>query len=460
MKMEREIDRVLLNITKASGGIVAAALFTSAASLKLLVFLMRIAKKGLIASSMPEKFKDFAQKSSGDYTIYNIPLTEKNAVKMNQLNQMYMKLDKEKNPVKSMLLKTDIKELENSIPELNQLKILGINYCTLPKLNGSMQTIQVGIAKEQDQKFKNWFLNHLTSGLNGGEKNTESIKVFTEGNYTILNVPFEDAEELGIMFSDFNQMGINYAKCPDLNVGDGYTQIAIPNSDRGLVDDWFKLWKNRQMAEGTDTTKDIYVMDEKSYVSTAEVTTDDYINHSEQIYKDANAEFEKEAVNVPWEKIENREKSPEFQKLMENEDYVMITINKEKLVEPLLQENNLILQSAERNGLFISRIPGTYGKNKQLLVIPKKQVFCSDDGKTYVAFLNRKKQYIVYGADQKIIKIDSEDIYKSYNKVTRGFKKVDEISRNKVRKDPAIQKKTVDLNKNSLISHTSKELKL
>lgn len=430
METDREIDKVLLNVSRAGGGIVAATVFSSVVGLKMLVFLMRMAKKGLIASGIPEKFRNFMQKTSGEYMVYNIPLSEENAEKMNRLNQMYMDLDKEKNPVKSMLLKADIKEIENAIPQLQQLKMLGIEYCTLPKINGSMQTIQVGIAKEQEQPFKNWFLNHLTTELSGGEKNVESIKVFTEGNYTILNMPFENAEELGVMFSDFNQMGINYAKCPDLNVGDGYTQIAIPNSDRGLVEDWFKLWKNKQISEGKDTGRDISVLDGQSYVETGRITTDEYINTSEPVYQEANAEFEKEAVKMPWEEKLHQQTDARFEKYEKDENYVCISINKETLVDSL-SKDSYVVQSAEKHDIFVSRIPGTHGENRELLAIPKNQVFLTDDGKTYVAFLHREKSNIVYGANDKLVRKTGEEICKLYDKVTRGFEKINEISQKK-----------------------------
>lgn len=426
MDIDREMDKVLLNVHNSAGVVVAATLFSSALSLKLLIFLMRMAKKGLIASGIPDKFKNFMQKTAGEYIVYNIPLSEENAEKMNQLNQMYMDLDKEKNPVKSMLLKADIKEIENAIPQLQQLKMLGIEYCTLPKINGSMQTIQVGIAKEQEQSFKNWFLNHLTTELSGGLKNVESIKVFTEGNYTILNMPFEKEEELSIMFSDFNQMGINYAKCPDLKVGDGYTQIAIPNSDRGLVEDWFKMWKNKQMAEGNDVSKEMSSLDEQSYLSTGEVTAEEYINASEPIYKEANAEFEKETVKMPWEGHLSEEINTAFEKFNKDENYVCIHINKEALVDSISKESYAV-QLAEKHGIFISRIPGTYGENEELLAIPKNQVFLADDGTTYVAFLHKKKNHIVYGADQKFTRRNCEEISKFYDKTERGLQKINEI---------------------------------
>lgn len=426
MDNSREIDQILMNINKTSGGIVSAALFSATISFKLVTFLMRMAKKGLAASGLVDAFKNFNQKTSGQFTVYNIPLSQEKAAKMNKLNKLSLELDSEKNPIKAAALRNDIKKLEKEIPEIAQLKMLGIDYCVLPKLNGSNQTIQVGVANVDDQKFKNWYLNHLTTELQGGQKNLEAIKVFTEGNYTILNMPFEEVEELGVMFSDFNRMGINYAVCPDLNVGDGYTQVAIPNVNRGLVEDWFKLYKEKALSEGKEITKEMYAMDGNSYVNTGEVSADQYINSSDELCQAANAEFEKQAQQVPWTQKMKHENSPEFVRLLQDNNYQKITINKETLVEGLNTTNmDVLMQMAERNNMFVSRIPGTYGTDQEALILPMSQVFTTDEDKTFVAFLHKGKQSMVADASGNVMKRSYEDTYRPYDTVTRGFAKVE-----------------------------------
>ena len=426
MDNSREIDQILMNINKTSGGIVSAALFSATISFKLVTFLMRMAKKGLAASGLVDAFKNFNQKTSGQFTVYNIPLSQEKAAKMNKLNKLSLELDSEKNPIKAAALRNDIKKLEKEIPEIAQLKMLGIDYCVLPKLNGSNQTIQVGVANVDDQKFKNWYLNHLSTELQGGQKNLEAIKVFTEGNYTILNMPFEEVEELGVMFSDFNTMGINYAVCPDLNVGDGYTQVAIPNVNRGLVEDWFKLYKEKALSEGKEITKEMYAMDGNSYVNTGEVSADQYINSSDELCQAANAEFEKQAQQVPWTQKMKHENSPEFVRLMQDNSYQKITINKETLVEGLNTTNmDVLMQMAERNNMFVSRIPGTYGTDQEALILPMSQVFTTDEDKTFVAFLHKGKQSMVADASGNVMKRSYEDTYRPYDTVTRGFAKVE-----------------------------------
>ena len=430
MDSNREIDKVLMNINKTAGGVVSAALFSTAMTFKLVTFLLRMAKKGLASSGLVDTFKNFNQKTSGEFTVYNIPLSQDKAQKMDNLNKLNLELDNEKNPIKAASIRNNIKKLEKEIPELAQLKMLGIEHCVLPKLNGSNQTIQVGVSNVDDQKFKNWYLNHLTTELRGGQKNLEAIKVFTEGNYTILNMPFEEEAELGVMFSDFNTMGINYAVCPDLNVGDGYTQIAIPNTNRTLVEDWFKLYKEKALSEGMELSKDMYVMDGNSYANTGEISAEQYINSSDELCKAANAEFELQSQPVPWPQKMKHENSPEFIKFMQDSSYQKITINKETLVENLdISNMTFLMQTAEKNNMFVSRIPATYGEHQKALVLPMNQVFSTDNDKTFVAFLHKGKECMVADVKGNVSKLSFEDTYKPYDDVSRGFQKVQELTK-------------------------------
>lgn len=308
---------------------------------------------------------------------------------------------------------------------------MGISHCVLPKLNGSQQTIQVAVAKTDDPIFKNWFVNHISAQMQGGEKSFEGMRVFTEGNYTILNMPFEETEELSVMMSDFNTMHINYAILPDLNVGDGYTQIAIPNTDRSQVEQWFKLWKEKALAEGKET-KELYALDKDSYSSTAEVSADDYINMAEQPYKDVQAEFEKESVPLPYHVKLDKENSPEFVKFFQDDNYQKITINRKRLIEDMDTSSlEHMVESAKRNGLFLSRIPGTYEEKQKILAIPTSQMFVGDGGETFIAFLHKGKDCMVANADGTIEKWGFEKIKQNYDKVNRGFDKVESIKQGK-----------------------------
>ncbi len=428
MNNQREEDRVLMNISNTSGAVMNAALFSTRMTFKLVSFLFRLAKKGMVALGAADKFKEFSNATGGKYTAYNIPLNEKHAKTMQELGELELELENTKNPLDKIRLRREIEAKSRSIPEIEQLNKLGIKYCVLPKLNGSDQTMQITVSKEDDQLFKTWFGNHLTGEMSlGGEKNLETIKVFTEGNYSILNMPFEEVEELAEMTSDFNTMGVNYSILPDLRVGDGYTQVAIPIANRGLVEQWFQMWKERAISNG-EKPKDMYAMDEGTYMNTAAMTAEEYINGSEPEYQAVQKDYENNSVKVPFTMEPGKENSEEFIRFSQDARYEKITINKETLVENQVADK----KEYAKEGLFASRVPGTYKENEKTLLVPMGQIFSTDNGKTYVAFL--EKSASVMGIDQstgKAISFTGQDVKAIYDKVERGFNKVEAMEKTK-----------------------------
>ena len=197
-----------------------------------------------------------------------------------------------------------------------------------------------------------------------------------------------------------------------------------------MVENWFNLWKNKQIAEGKEVSKEMYSIDENSYMATGEVTPEEYINNSSEVCKEANAEFEKEAEKVPWTAKMKHENSPEFVKLMQDQNYEKITINKETLVDNLNKET-FLMKNAEEKGLFVSRVPGTWGDNMNLLILPKNQVFTTDEDKTYIAFINKGQSYMVADVNGKVTKKGYEDIREPYDKVNRNFSRVNDLRQGK-----------------------------
>lgn len=428
MENDREVDSVMMNIRSTSGSILSAALFSARMTYKLMSFLFRLAKKGLVSAGAADRFLAFSNQTGGKYTAYNIPLSAENVKVMQELNKLELRLEQAKNPIEKGSLRREIEKLQKSIPEVEQLKRLGINFCVLPKLNGSEQTIQIAVSNENEQLFKNWFGNHLTAAMSsGGEKNLESIKVFTEGNYTILNMPFEKTEELEDMMSDFNTLGVNYAVLPDLNVGDGYTQVAVPNANRNQVEQWFRLWKERALANGEEP-KDMFSVSESSYLNTAEINADKYINTADSPFQEVQAEYEKESSPVAWAAGPGKENSEAFVRLDQDDRYEKITINKEKLVD--YQQADF--EAYKQQGLFASRFPGTQKEGEKTLLVPMDKVFSTDDGKTYIAFLDKTAGHPVLERDGTQSIKNVEELKKTYADVNRGFQKVEAMQKDKI----------------------------
>ena len=432
MENDREVDSVLMNVKSTTGGVVSALTFSARVTWKILSTIMRLAKKGLVSGGICDQFKNFHTVTGGEYTTYNIPLSEEKAKMVKELQGLELQLEQETNPFTKAGIKRQISSVEKSIPEIQQLKKLGISHCVLPKLNGSENTIQVAIANKDTQNFKTWFLNHITSNMTGGEKSLETLNVFTEGNYSVLNMPFEEAEDLGIMLSDFGKMKINYSILPDLNVGDGYTQVAIANADRTKVENWFKMWKQKLMSDGEET-KEMYEINSDTYTNTAELLAEDYINQADSIYQEANQEFTENEKDVPWKAKLSRDNSPEFVKLSQDDNYEKITINVERLVD--YRKRTEGVEALENKGFFLSRLPGRTRENEKQLVLPRDKAFITDRGETVVAFLDKREDLLILNIGSKAKeggeseRLPFTEVKKIYDKVERGFKQTEALAK-------------------------------
>lgn len=423
MENDREVNQVLMNIKNASGSIISASLLSVRLTFLLATYLARLVQKGLLASKAAHDFEAFVKLNEGKYTVYNIPIGGERAKIVRQMNRLEIKLQNAEGIKEKRAIKSELNALKEQLPELEQLSKLKIGHCVLPKLNGSSQTIQVAVAASSDQVFKNWYLNHLQTGLSGGEKGVEDLKVFTEGNYSIFNLPFEN-EELAAAMSDFNTLGMNYSILPDLNIGDGNSQIAIPNADRSKLEMWFKMWKDKQLREGKEPGE-MYEMNQDSYMNTSRMSEQDYVADSDQVYKDANAEFEKQSTETPWMSAMGKENSEEYIRYAQDPAFEKITINKESLVEKMQVSEKA--DEMRRNGYFISRIPGTYGDKQQTLILPLEQVFITDEGKTYVAFLPKNKKILTADSAGNVIEKSFEEVHQPYRTMARGMKNVEAL---------------------------------
>lgn len=80
------------------------------------------------------------------------------------------------------------------------------------------------------------------------KKEITDLKNFTEGNYTIFNLPFE-GKELEDACRDFNALKMNYSILPDLKVGNDNSQIAVANADRNKFEIWIKMYREDMLKQ-------------------------------------------------------------------------------------------------------------------------------------------------------------------------------------------------------------------
>ena len=114
--------------------------------------------------------------------------------------------------------------------------------------------------------------------------------------------------------------------------------------------------------------------------------------------------------------------------------YQKFTINAETLVTPVCET---VLGKREQkammdNGYFLSRVPGTYGKNVNYLLVPNSQVFCSKDQKTYTAFLKKDQKPILFDGKFQIVhyaeRKSTEELFRTSYDLSQKRKRVDAIN--------------------------------
>lgn len=98
----------------------------------------------------------------------------------------------------------------------------------------------------------------------------------------------------------------------------------------------------------------------------------------------------------------------------------------------LVSEREKVLS---KQGFFISRIPGTYGEKQMTLILPKSQVFKTDEGKTFIAFIPKNKGSMVASAKGEVKELSFDDVMNAYDPVKRGFRKVEEMMKPEISPD-------------------------
>lgn len=152
---------------------------------------------------------------------------------------------------------------------------------------------------------------------------------------------------------------------------------------------------------------DMKIFSEEDYIDTARETPTEYIKDalseemSEKLKKYEqmdSGEMEKEVMK--WEFEIKDSKCMECQALRANMAYTEISIDRQTLVRG--NSSSLIIDLENKfPNYFFARIPGTYGKGIQILMLPKNQVFKVNGEKKerYIAFANNQRKVKVFNCD-------------------------------------------------------------
>lgn len=233
-----------------------------------------------------------------------------------------------------------------------------------------------------------------------------------------------------------------------MNIGDGEIQVVVANADLPKVEHWYRMLQEKCLSEGKEI-KDFETIDMGQYRETGTMNEEAYVDTASGEMKEKLGKYEGQERGELEEKVletENSIKSisnERYQELHNHPDYVEITINRETLIDQsrIAREKN---PEVEAKGMFASRVPGTWGENERTLVLPTDQVFQTDGGKTYLAFLAKNEKQILLDANGKPVSADHRptgaDLYASnYEKVDRMFKKKELLQKENVQKE-AIKK--------------------
>ena len=169
----------------------------------------------------------------------------------------------------------------------------------------------------------------------------------------------------------------------------------------------------------------------ETYQKTAEMSTEEYINTGDDAVKEANQKYEDEKTSV--EKVQLAEDKMDYDHYEGNQMYQKFTINKEVLVKPVEDKIPEGFQD-----FFVSKVPGTYGKETKYLVIPKGQVFASEDSKTYTAFFEKDKKPFLFDQNLRPIKSEkrlfAKELFEKYYSISEKEKMATQAAQQRMEK--------------------------
>ena len=406
--MEEKSREVVMAISNAARYMDPFFKLSAMGTILLLQYFARMVKERKLKETEFTDFQKFLRMTEGKYDIMNVP-----EIPEEQLSE--------------------------------ELNTLGIHYMILPDLEKNDGMLQVAVYQPDRENFGAWYQRYILSRMTGGEKDIQELRNLTSGKTTIVSFPLEDEEEL--IREDFEKLGINYSRLPDLHVGDGELQVVIANADLSKVESWYKLYRDDLRKDGITDVPDMKKMSMDNYMQTGKQTEAEYIDTASPELKAVNAKYESKEKGEIEHQIEaaehntmRKESSTAYLRYVNDPAYIPVSIDKKTLVEKSSVINK---DGLDRYNQFACRIPGTYGKNEKQLVIPETQVFETQKG-SYIAFLNKEEPVFVFNVitkqvDHEMRKLTGEEFAKQY------FDKVDRPSERKVTSLQKYKEKGKDL---------------
>lgn len=239
----------------------------------------------------------------------------------------------------------------------------------------------------------------------------------SSGNLQVLQIKETDVKEFEKLAKRY---GILYSKMPDINKSDGMKEYIFP----------------------VEATPRVNALIEKLGAGKLEDISD-YVQNGEGNYEKT-LEYLKSKGLVPetpisitaerMEELKDISKNIKFNENINDLNKMDITVSKE-------------LVSEEKPEAFITRVPGTYGDNVRYLALPKEDIITINNGKTFLTFLEKDKEYELLDTNKKpVSKLKGEELRENH------YDKVNEKVREQVNRQKEKQKK----DQKKVAEHTKK----
>lgn len=229
---------------------------------------------------------------------------------------------------------------------------------------GAAKGVQIAQVKALQHRMK---LHYASQG----EHNTmrlSDLEKLTGGRYTILNIPLEDEKDLIPFYDRLKKMKVAFAELPDLNLGDGYTQIAYNPDNVENVRMVIEYYRKKFREEAT------------------EIDLDEYMGMASP----RGAEYLDELAAKGYEGMMHVEQLEEIQEQVKSKDYLPVSIN----IDSLLLK--------EEKDAYVFRVPKGRSEENVACAIRVKKENCLllDKGQTIITCFKRNEDVMGYDLDR------------------------------------------------------------
>lgn len=258
-----------------------------------------------------------------------------------------------------------------------------------------------------------------------GEEVTLAALPFQKYELTGGNV--DGIENIEKLKQDLEHLHVNYTILPDLNVGDGYIQVAFATADTPKVQAWYQAYQQDMLSAGMpmEEIREIQIQD---YLDTGKQKSDKKESRPDQTEENYQTGYRTPDGKNRFNNFEQRTYNTDFYNTLENlsntksnflsRDEYLKQKSLPEMMEVSINENLVQSQSGDR--MFVSRIPGTQGR--EYLCVPSDRVYQTDEGKTYGILMKQSDHVTIVdqnGAFLRSVRMD--DLRSNYNQVRDGM---------------------------------------